>query len=69
MSSLEAKNQIIRAFKVDKFVLLECDNRRHSLIKASDQTINGDKAVDRKGGLYLCEKFKVVRLQFKYLLV
>ena len=60
MTNQEVKNQVIRAFKVDKFVVLECDSTGHNLVKAGDQTIDGEKVVDRKGALYLCEKFEYV---------
>ena len=60
MTNQEVKNQVVRAFKVDKFVVLECDSTGHNLVKAADQSIDGEKAVDRKGGLYLCEKFEYV---------
>ena len=63
MTNQEVKNQVIRAFKVDKFVVLECDSTGHNLVKAGDQTIDGEKVVDRKGALYLCEKFEYVSNQ------
>ena len=63
MSHQEVKNQIIRAFKMNEFTVLECDSTGHNLIKAADQTIDGEKAVDRKGALYLCEKFDHVSSQ------
>ena len=49
----------MRTFKVQNFVVLECDNTSHSLIRAADQSV-GEKVVGRKGGLYLCEKFECV---------
>ena len=55
MSFQEVKNKIIRAFEVDTFVVLDCDG--HNLIKCAEQSINGEKVVDRKGGLYLCKEF------------
>ena len=60
MSNLEVKNQIIRTFKVSEFVVLECDGTGHNLVRAADQTIDGETVVDRKGKLYLCEKFELV---------
>lgn len=60
MSNLEVKNQIIRAFKVPEYVMLECDGTSHNLIRAADQTLDGEKVVDRKGALYLCENFELV---------
>lgn len=60
MSNLEVKNQIIRAFKVPEYVVLECDSTGHNLIRAADQTLDGEKVVDRKGALYLCENFELV---------
>ena len=64
MSNLEVKNQIIRAFQVSEFVVLECDSTGHNLIRAADQKIDGETVVDRKGALYLCEKFDLVSTQF-----
>ena len=60
MSNLEVKNQIIRAFQVPEFVVLECDSTGHNLIRAADQKIDGETVVDQKGALYLCEKFDLV---------
>ena len=57
MSCQEVTNQIIRTFKVAKFVLLECDSTGHNLIRCADQSLDGEKTVDRKGALYLCESF------------
>ena len=62
MSNLEVKNQIIRTFQVSEFVVLECDSTGHNLIRAADQTIDGETVVDRKGALYLCEKFDLVSM-------
>ena len=31
-------------------------------MKCANQLINGEKVVDRKAGLYLCEKFNLVCL-------
>ena len=53
MSSQEIKRQIMRTFKVQNFVVLECDNTSHSLIRAADQSVDGEKVVGRKGGLYV----------------
>ena len=55
MSGQEVTNQLIRTFKVAKFVVLECDSSGHNLIRCADQLLDGEKAVDRKGTLYLCE--------------
>ena len=60
MSSQEIRNKIIHAFKVAKFVVLECDSTGHNLIKSADQSVDGEMVVARKGGLYLCEKFDLV---------
>ena len=62
MTHQEVKNCIIRAFKIDSFVVLDCDSTGHNLIKTADQQIDGEKVVGRKGGLYLCKEFNVVSL-------
>lgn len=59
-SSQEVRNQIICAFKVAKFVVLDCDSTGHNLIRSADQSVDGEKVVALKGGLYLCEKFDLV---------
>ena len=61
MTQLEVKNQIIRTFKVTTFIVLDCDSTGHTLVKASNQSIDGEGVVGRKGALYLCEKFELVR--------
>ena len=40
--------------------MLQCDGTGHNLIKAADQSVDGEAVVNRKGGLYLCENFEVV---------
>ena len=62
MRSEEIKQHIMRAFKVQSFVVLECDTAGHHLIKAGNQSLDGEEAIERKGGLYLCEKFDCVGL-------
>jgi hypothetical protein len=59
MSPQEVKNTIIRAFGVNDFVVLDCDSTGHSLIRCADQLIDGERIVERKGGLYLCKESKV----------
>lgn len=39
--------------------MLQCDGTGHNLIKAADQSVDGEAVVNRKGGLYLCENFEV----------
>ena len=60
MSHQEVNNSIIRAFKVDNYVVLDCDSTGHNLIKTADQCIDGEKVVERKGGLCLCKEFNIV---------
>ena len=62
MTNLEVKKHITDTFKVKSFVVLDCDNTGHNLVKCANQLINGEKVVDRKGELYLCEKFNLVCL-------
>ena len=50
MSSQEIRNKIIHAFKVAKFVVLECDSTGHNLIKSADQSVDGEMVVAHKGG-------------------
>jgi len=60
MTTLEVKNQLICEFKVNSFVILDCDNTGHNLVRSCDQSLDGERVVDRKGALYLCEKFDLV---------
>ena len=50
MSNLEVENQIIRAFKVTNFIVLDCDNTGHNLIKAAEQKIDGEKGYTANAG-------------------
>ena len=62
MSAQEVSNQLIRTFKVASFVVLDCDSTGHSLVRCADQLLDGEKAVDRKGALYLCESFNLQKV-------
>ena len=59
MSAKEVKDKISKAFEVSNYTVLECDGNGHSLIKCSDQDIDGDAVAQRRGCLYLCEIFQV----------
>ena len=59
MSAKEVKDKISKAFEVSNYTVLECDGNGHSLIKCSDQDIDGDAVAQRRGYLYLCEIFQV----------
>ena len=61
MSHREVKNKIVRAFEVDDFVVLDSDAAGHNLVKCENQDIDGEKVVKRKGCLYLCKEFDLVR--------
>lgn len=60
MSAQEVKSEIIHAFHVEKFIVLELDNGGHNLVKCGDQKLDGQRVVDRNGALYLCQKFDQV---------
>ena len=60
MSSKDVREKIEHAFNTDTFVFLECDNTGHHLVRGADQDLNGEEAVERKGCLYLCERFPEV---------
>ena len=57
MTPADVHKKIEQAFNVHNFVYLECDNTGHGLVRGAEQDINGEDAVDRKGCLYLCERF------------
>ena len=62
MSFLQVKNAIIRAFtrfQLSHFTILECDQGCHNLSRACVQEIDGEKVLQRRGCLYLCEEFEV----------
>ncbi len=46
----------------DDFTFLECDSASRTLCKCSNQNIDAEMAIERKGTLYLCETFKVSRI-------
>lgn len=54
MSAEEVKGKILQVFNCTDFTLLECDSSQ-TLCKCDDQNIDGERAVERKGALYLCE--------------
>ena len=62
MTHSEVRDKILDAFDVRSFVVLDCDNTGHNLIKSSDQLVDGERAIVRKGALYLCENFDMVCL-------
>ena len=53
------REKIEKAFDVAQFTALECDGTGHGLLKSSQQEIDGEFLVQRRGSLYLCESFKV----------
>lgn len=64
MKPEEVKSKILKAFVVDEFIVLDCNGTGHGLVKCADQVLDGEKAVNRKGALYLCKKFTVVRIAY-----
>ena len=59
MSPKEVNDLVVKAFGIEGYTVLECDVSGHNLVKSSEQEIDGDAAVGRRGCLYLCEKFEV----------
>lgn len=61
------KNVILRAFEdlqLTAFVVLVTTESGHHLIKADNQDISGECAIQRRGCLYLCEKCEVSSLVY-----
>ena len=51
----EVKNKILAAFGCKGFSVLECANGGY-LLRAADEELTSQLAIDRRGALYLCEK-------------
>ena len=51
------RNKIMNAFKVSEYTVLECVAGGHNLLRCCDQEIDGERVVERRGCLYLCEEF------------
>lgn len=66
MTSDDVRQKIKQAFGASTFFYLECDQTGHHLVRAADQSLAGEDAVERKGALYLCEKFPEVCLWAKF---
>ena len=64
MSKAEVMNQIMRAFKVEHYTVLEPDSTAHYLLESGEQSINGEMVINRKGWLYLCEGKNLVSSYF-----
>lgn len=64
MSPKEVNDLVVKAFGVEGYKVLECDVSGHNLVKSSEQEMDGDAAVGRRGCLYLCEKFEVYTLKW-----
>ena len=64
MGPLQVKNAILRAFqdiKLSSFVVLKTMESGHHLVKAEEQDVDGDGAIKKRGCLYLCEKYEVIK--------
>ena len=59
MTAEEVKAQLCEAFGVTEYTLLHCDTVSKYLMKCSEQSLDGNDAVERRGCLYLCESMKV----------
>lgn len=62
MKPVEVKDAILRVFKdlhISSFVDLNTVDSGHTLVRAEEQEIDGEYAVNRRGSLYLCEKLEV----------
>ena len=54
MSPQQVKNAIVKAFKRERWTVLEC-SQQGILSRSCSQSLDGKSAVSRKGSLYLCE--------------
>lgn len=62
MAPSEVKDNILRAFKefkITSFMVLDTINSGHTLVRADEQEIDGEHAINRRGALYLCEEVEV----------
>lgn len=69
MGYLEVKDAIFCAFQefnLSSFVVLDTTESGHHLTKAKEQDINGDVAIKKRGCLYLCEKYEVLKNSYMY---
>ena len=58
MSSSDVKQRIMSVFNLcSEYTVLESDSSGHNLCKCSEQDIDGESVVGRKGSLYICETF------------
>ena len=57
MSGDMVKERISSVFNCSEYTYLEGDSSGHTLCKSSDQELDGEAVVDRKGCLYLCKRF------------
>lgn len=57
----EVKRLILKAFGVTHYTVLHCDGVSKYLMKSSEQNIDGNGMVDRRGCLYLCENMQVAK--------
>ena len=57
----EVKKLILKAFGVTHYTVLHCDGISKYFMKSSEQNIDGNRMVDRRGCLYLCENMEVAR--------
>ena len=46
-------------FDVTQYTVLEYDGSGHSLLKSSEQDVDGEYVSQRRGSVYLCECFEV----------
>ena len=61
MSSSDVKQRIMSVFNLcSEYTVLESDSSGHNLCKCSEQDIDGESVVGRKGSLYICETFPQV---------
>ena len=62
MKPVEVKDAILQVFKahhISSFIVLDTVDSGHTLVRAEEQNIDGEYAVNRRGSLYLCQKFQV----------
>lgn len=60
----EVKRLILKAFGVTRYTVLHCDGVSKYLMKSSEQNIDGNGMVDRRGCLYLCKNMEVANYYF-----
>ena len=54
-NSVSVEEKILSTFQIEKYSVLECDNRTHRLIVLPLKNVNGSHVIQRRRAFYICE--------------